>query len=311
MAPYCVVQLKALYPEVVMRWNNCSCLVVLLCCFALTVLGCRREIGKVTIEAVPNHGCAPLRVQLSGTAETQAGINGAFSWTIGNGVLLRGPRLTHTFDTPGTYDISLTVTGEAQTKTRVTTIEVGEAELPGLPGLYVRHECAYRVIKEVGEKKIVQRLGKTLLKDLEQRIEGRKLSTRELFTHPLWRQEHTRTVHRVEHAQFVDLPLEHFPAFGFIVVGENVGKVSLFGILPPPEPAPTQQNQVVTRVVDSWGLENVDPKPHKLIQTRLAENIQHYIPAEKLTEGLYFIEVKREDNARRRISPIALVVSNN
>ncbi|MGQ4809875.1 hypothetical protein NKDENANG_03311 [Candidatus Entotheonellaceae bacterium PAL068K] len=291
-------------------WNTCDCLVALLCCLALSMLGCSREIGEITLEMVPNHGCAPLEVQLRAHAETRAGLKNAFNWTIGKGVQLRGPAVVHTFATPGTYDISLTIAGEKQTKTRGTTIVVNEAELPRVLGLYRQMGCVYQAIKAVQETQIVKRLGKTSLQDLEQRIVGKKLSTRELVTHPLWRREHTHTLSMVDRDQFVDIPLDAFHVLGFVAVGEDLSEAAVFRVRPSPEPAPVSQHQVVTRLVDSWGLENVDPEPQTLRRTRILANAWRYVPAETLTEGLYFLVVRSEDNGRPGISPVALVASN-
>jgi PKD repeat protein len=291
--------------------NHHTCLVVGLCCVAITILGCRPEIGKVTIEMLPNHGCAPLQVQLIGQAETRTDITGTFSWTIGKGKQLHGARVAYTFATPGAYDIALTVRGTQHTKTRVVTIQVGEAELPGAPGLYLQHACAYRALKEVEEQKIIKQLGKTSLEDLEQRIVRRKLSTPELLTHPLWRREHTHTVYTVGHDQFVKVPLDRFHSLGFVIVGEDLPEVSLFRILPSPEPASTQPQHVITRIDDSWGLESVAPEPQALVRTRLAENVLRYVPHAKLPEGLYFIAITSKDKASSGIRPVELVASSN
>jgi PKD repeat protein len=296
--------------------THSSCLVALLCCFAMTVLGCQSEIGEVSIAMVPDHGCVPLKVKLTGKAETPADVSGTFRWTIGKGEQLHGPRVTHTFERSGTYDITLTVVGEKQTKTRVATIQVSEAALPRFPGLYLQQGCAYQAIKKVEEKKLVKRLGKTSLQDLQQRIVGRDLSTRELVTHPLWRREHTHTVYMVHRDQFVDIPLEHFQALGFVAVGEGedvgFGDISLFRILPSPEPVLGQQEQVVTRMVDSWGLDNVAPESLSLIRTRIAGNVMRYVPDGQLTAGLYFMmDVQSEDKGTPGINLVALVASHN
>ncbi len=290
--------------------NLCRCLVVLLCGLAMTVLGCRSEIGEVTIEMVPDNGCVPLTVALMGKAETGAGISGAFSWRIGKAVQLHGPHVAYTFETPGAYDISLTVVGETQTKTQVTTLQVGEAAHPHLPGLYRQQDCVYQAMQEVEEKKRVKRLGKTSLQDLQQRILGRDLSTLELVSHPLWRREHTHTVYTVDRHRFVEISLERFQALGVVAVGEDVGEVSLFRILPSPEPMQGQQDQVVTRVVDSWGLDNVTPERLTLTRTPLADNVVRYVPDEQLTAGLYVMHVQRQDNATRAISPVAIAASH-
>ena len=290
-------------------WTSRSALVALLCCCVLTMLGCRGEIEEIAIDISPLHGCAPLQVQFVGKAVTRADITGTFSWTIGKATHLSGPQVTHTFETPGKYHIALTVTGEQQTKTRATTVEVGKAELPRLPGLYLQQGCSYRALKEVEEQKFVKQLGKTSLEDLEQRIVGRKLSTPELVTHPLWRREHTHTFYLVDRGQFVDVPLAPFQAYGFVVVGEDVGEVTLFRILPGPETA--WPSQVVTRVVDSWELENLSPAAHALRRTRMAAQAHRYVPQEQLQAGLYFIAIKGQDKAMPGLRPIALVASHN
>ncbi len=198
------------YVKVVLMGNNRTRFVVLLLIFVLMVLGCGREIGEVTVGVVPSAGCVPLHVELVGKADVQEGIRPEFRWTIGGDVQLHGPNVQHTFNTPATYAISLTVVGEKHEKTTTASIDVRAAEMPTVPGLYLRQGCAYQAVPSVEVAKEIKQLGKTSLEDLEQRIEGRSLSTLELVTHPLWRREHTHTVHTIARDRFVAVRLMMF-----------------------------------------------------------------------------------------------------
>ena len=271
------------------------CVIVLLTTVAMTVLGCRREFSQVAIEIVPREGCAPLRVELIGTAVVQEGITPKFVWTIGGEVHLEGASVRHTFERPGTYAVALTVSNGQHQKTRRTTMDVRGAELPSRPGLYRRQACAYRALQAVQEITVVKDLGRTSLEDLEKRIVGRALSTAELVTHPLWRRPHTHTIYTVARNQFVELPLEHFHTFGVLAVSEAVQDVSLLRLIPAPEPLSEQQTQVVTRVIDSWGVDSVEPERLGLKRTPIEASAMHYVPLGALESGFYLIDVKSAD----------------
>ena len=293
-------------------WPYRSCLLLVLCCFGMFAYGCRGEIGKTSLEMTPNRGCAPLTVTLRGKADVRSEAPSTLHWTVGKSTQLKGSPVVHTFEHPGTYDITLTVTVEQFTKTRTATIQIGEAEPPNVPGVYVQQGCAYVVLKPVAEHTKVTSFGKTSLEDLQQRIVGRALSTRELVTHPLWRREHTHTVYLVERDQFIDLPVTLFQTRGFVVFGEaDTTEVALFKIVPEAESAPGQSQHIVTRVVDSWGLQSVHPEPQALSRTPQAPNLQRYVPEGNLPEGLYVIDVKSADQTMSGLRPIALVIPNN
>ena len=271
------------------------CVIVLVATVAMTVLGCRREFSQVAIEIVPREGCAPLRVELIGTAVVKEGIRPKFVWTIDNKVHLEGASVRHTFERPGTYAIALTVSAGQHQQIRRTTMDVRGAELPSRPGLYLRQACAYRALQAVQETTVVKELGRTSLEDLEKRIVGRALSTAELVTHPLWRRPHTHTIYTVARKQFVELPLEHFHTFGVLAVGEAVQGVSLLRLIPTPEPLSEQQTQVVTRVIDSWGVDSVEPERLGLKRTPIEASAMHFVPLGTLEPGFYLIDVTSQD----------------
>lgn len=291
-------------------WHYRCGLLLVLCCIGMLASGCGGEIGKMTMEITPNRGCAPLRVTLRGKAEVRRDVPSTLHWTIGTAAPLQGSPVIYTFEHPGVYEIALTVTVAEFTKTRTARLEVGAAEVPGMPGLYVQQGCTYGALKAVVERTKVSSFGKTSLEDLQQRIVGRVLSTRELVTHPLWRREHTHTVYMIDRDQFVDLSLAAFQTHGFVVVGEAEStEAALFKIVPSAEPGPAQR--MVTRVVDSWGLESIHPEPQPLSNTPQAPHVLRYTPQGPLSEGWYFIDVKSPDQAIAGIRPIALVMANN
>lgn len=291
-------------------WANDTRFVALICGLALTVLGCSREISQVKITVVPNTGCAPLHVKLIGEAEVQEGISTDFSWTVGGDVTLQGPTVEYTFDNPGTYNIALTVAGKRQTKTSVATIQVREVELPRTTGIYFLQGCEYQAIEEVEEQKAVKELGRTTLADLEQKIVGRPLATAELVTHPLWRRNHTHTVYTVDRDQFVALPLAAVHSLGFLAVGENVTDVSLSSA-PQAKNDPVNASKVVVRLIDSWDVDNMSPELHALRKEKAGDNAFRYLPNERLTEGLYVIDVKKKDQETPGSRPVSLIVSDN
>lgn len=274
----------------------------------MAMLGCGHEIGDVGVEATSTQGCIPMQVELVGQAQVQEDVRATYQWVIGDGVELHGERVTHTFTVPGTYEVALTVAGEKQRKTATTTIDVREAELPSLPGLYLRRGCQYQTLPQVAVKPVVRNLGKTSLKDLEKYVVGRPLSTSELVTHPLWRRDHTHTIHTVARSQFIRIDLMQFLTLGFVAIGEEVNRVALFRVLPSSEPSPDQNAAVVTQVIDSWGIENVGPDVKALRNQQVAPQVFHYMPEEKLPAGLYWIDFQIEGRATSGISPIELVV---
>lgn len=291
-------------------WTSRTGTVALIGCLAFTMMGCNRDIGEVRLRAVPDAGCAPLRVELIGEASVKEGLRVDFRWTIAPEMVLQGPRVEHTFDTPGRHSISLTVVGEKEQTTKTLTITVKNAELPSAAGLYVLTQCTYKPLTEVEEEKMVKELGRTTLEDLQKKIVGRPLATAELVTHPLWRREHTHTVYMMDRKQFVALPLAHFNTHGFVAIGEEWDQIALFS-MPQATPALSYEVNLVTRLIDNWGINNITPEQHTLQRERVADNAFRYTPDTPLSVGLYFIDVKRKGNDVSRISPIALADAAN
>jgi PKD repeat protein len=291
-------------------WISRMGTVTLIGCLALTMMGCNREIDEVRLRAVPDAGCAPLHVELIGEASVKQGLSVDFHWTIAPAIKLQGPRVEHTFDAPGRYSILLTVVGEKEQTTKTLTVTVKNAELPSAAGLYVLTQCTYKPLSEVEEEKMVKELGRTTLEDLEKKIVGRPLATAELVTHPLWRREHTHAVYMVDREQFVSLPLARFNTHGFVAIGEEWEQIALFS-LPQATPALSYEVNLVTRLIDNWGINNISPEQHQLQRERVADNAFRYIPDMPLTVGRYFIDVKRKGNDVSRISPIALADAAN
>jgi hypothetical protein len=291
-------------------WTSRTGTVALIGCLALTMMGCNREIGEVRLRAVPDAGCAPLHVELIGEASVRQGLSVDFRWTITPEIVLQGPRVEHTFDAPGRHNISLTVVGETTQTTKTLTITVKNAALPSAAGLYVLTQCTYKPLSEVEEEKMVKELGRTTLEDLEKKIVGRPLATAELVTHPLWRREHTHAVYMVDREQFVSLPLARFNTHGFVAIGEEWEQIALFS-MPQATPALSYEVNLVTRLIDNWGINNISPEQHQLQRERVADNAFRYIPDMPLTVGRYFIDVKRKGNDVSRISPIALADAAN
>jgi PKD repeat protein len=298
------------YLEMLSMQTSLTGFVALIGCLTLTMAGCDRDISEVQLQVVPNAGCAPLHVELIGKARVKQGLKVDFRWTIAPETVLQGQQAEHTFDAPGKHHIMLTVVGESAQKTKTTTITVRQAEFPTVAGLYILTQCTYEPLAEVEEEKMVKELGRTTLEDLEKNIVGRPLATSELVTHPLWRREHTHTVYMVAREQFVSLPREHFNAHGFVAVGEGFDQVALFS-MPQATSVPNYEVKIVTRLIDNWGINNINPEQHKLQRERLADNVFRYVPDIHLSGGRYFIDVKRKGKDTSRISPIALADSGN
>jgi hypothetical protein len=292
-------------------WIDCARFVTLIGCVVIGLFGCEREIRDLTLTTVPAQGCIPLQVELIGTANIQNGANTDFRWKIGNAVELRGPQVRYTFTVPGRHEAALTVRSGEHRKTKTTTIEVREATLPPVPGLYLRSGCTYQELPQVVERSVVKDLGKTSLQDLEQRIVGRPLSTSELVTHPLWRRPHTHDLYTLQRDQFVTIPLSRLQSLGFVLVGKEVSDATLFQVLTSPEPERDDVHAVVTRMIDSWGIEDVTPKAQPLRSTEIAPHVSHYMPDGTLTEGLYFIDFKTQGKDTPGISPVALSATAN
>lgn len=290
-------------------WNSWCRYVVLLCCLGLVGLGCQQQAPQIVIEMVPHQGCAPLQVELIANLASSGESQATFHWRIADRVDMQGQRVRHTFASAGVYAVSLTVAADTHTVTRQATLEVGEATLPRLPGLYLQRGCSYHTIPEVTEQQNVEQLGKTSLEDLEQNVVGHTLSTRELLTHPLWRREHTHTLYSIPREQFVKIDLAHFQTHGFAAV--DVKAETLLQRLAETGSETTPTTQIVTRKVDSWGLDDVLPMPLRLNSTRVTPTVLRYVPATRLSAGLYLIHVKSGDTGSEQIRPVALVGSQN
>jgi hypothetical protein len=216
-------------------------------------------------------------------------------------------RVQYTFSQPGTYDIGFTVASAQEERSQTAVLKVNEAALPHEPGVYRRLDCGYQALAAGSEQTQTTALGKTSLADLEN-IMGRKLSTPELVTHPLWRREHTHTTYTMARDQFGEIALAHFQQFGFITVGNYVGEAMLFKIAPNPEPK--QPDKIVTRMIDSWGKVSVEPQMQALERTELTPEIAHYVPRDALASGLYLISVELGEGERPALYPMALAASD-
>ncbi|WP_218673869.1 PKD domain-containing protein [Candidatus Entotheonella palauensis] len=270
----------------------------------MMIVGCQQDISEVRIEMDPDQGCAPLRVSLVGAATVRDGADVGYRWNVNGEVLTNSNRVQYAFRRPGAYDIVFTVTSEQEERSETAVLNVREATLPNEPGVYRRLDCGYQALAVGSEQTQTVSLGKTSLEDLE-KIMGRKLSTPELVLHPLWRREHTHTTHTIERSQFGEMALDHFQQLGFITVGKALGEAALFKIAPAPEPKPPAQ--IVSRMIDSWGKESVEPQTQALERTELTPEIAHYLPRDALTAGFYFISVQPGEDAPPVIRPIALV----
>jgi len=285
--------------------NHTTCITLISCC-ALTILACNGDITEVRLKIVPDTGCVPLHVEFTGEAKTKESLNVQFRWLIAPEVMLHGPRVEYTFEVPGKYDISLLVLGEKQKKTKTATIVVKNAALPHYTGIFVLQQCTYHPLKEVEEQLRVKELGRTTLEDLETKIVGRPLATSELVTHPLWRREHTYTIYTVDREQFVPLSVERFNTRGFLIIGEELSQVVLLGI--PSSPVdPPHEDQVVSRLIDSWNIASVSPKSYPLKRERVADRAFRYTPVTPVIAGLYMIDFQRQDNQTGHFSPVDLV----
>jgi len=283
----------------------CARIVILIASLML-MTGCEQDVSQVRIKMQPDEGCAPLKVSLMGTATVRAGVEVGYRWTVNGEVLQDSNQVAYTFRRPGTYEIAFTVTREQQEQSQTALLTVSEAILPNEPGVYRRLDCGYQALAVGSEQTQTASLGKTTLEDLE-RIMGRKLSTPELVLHPLWRREHTHTTYTIEREQFDEIALDHFQQLGFLTVGKDFGEAALFKIAPNPEPK--QPDNIVTRMIDSWGKESVGPAAQALERAELTPEIAHYVPLEALTAGLYLISVQPDEDAPPATHPMSLVAA--
>ena len=84
--------------------------------------------------------CTNQTVRFDGSNSTDAdGAVNAFSWNFGDGSSGGGERPTHVFERPGTYTVTLTITGDARgacgaldtAETIVTVVEAPRVEIVG------------------------------------------------------------------------------------------------------------------------------------------------------------------------------------
>lgn len=100
-------------------------------------------------------------------------------------------------------------------------------------------------------------------------------------------------------------------SLGFVLVGEEVRDAALFQVLTSPEPERDAADAVVTRMIDSWGIDDVTPKAQPLRSTEIAPHVLHYMPDGPLTEGLYLIDFKSQGEDTPGVSPVALSATAN
>jgi PKD repeat protein len=94
-------------------------------------------VGLVDFVADRTSGADPLTVQFT---DTSAVAGTAYAWNFGTGEGTgSGATVTHTYNTPGTYTVSLTVTyptgGVTETKTNYITVDPGLCPVPQLTGV--------------------------------------------------------------------------------------------------------------------------------------------------------------------------------
>jgi hypothetical protein len=77
------------------------------------------------------------------------------------------------------------------------------------------------------------------------------------------------------------------------------------------EPERDNDDTVVTRLIDSWGIDDVKPRAQPLRSTEMAPHVSHYVPDGTLQEGLYFIDYKTQGKDTPGISPVALIAATN
>ena len=99
-------------------------------------------------------------------------------------------------------------------------------------------------------------------------------------------------------------PLERFHAFGVLAVGETVQDVTLLRLIPTPEADSVKQTRVVTRVMDSWGIDTVEPERLDLKRIAIEAHAVQYMPTDTLEPGLYLIEVRAEEEDDRRAESV-------
>ncbi len=102
---------------------------------SVTQLVNQAPVARITADQT--EGTAPLAVQFDGSGSSDPdGSIVSYQWNFGNGLTAKGPAASTTYDTPGTYDATLTVTdnsGATNTATMVITVSSSTPQ----PSVYV------------------------------------------------------------------------------------------------------------------------------------------------------------------------------
>ena len=97
----------------------------------LFLAGCGNQSPTATFIASPSSGPAPLTVSFDASGSSDPdGYIVSFSWNFGDGTQGTGEFIVHTYENPGTYTVTLTVTDDAGAKdTASRTIHASQAPL--------------------------------------------------------------------------------------------------------------------------------------------------------------------------------------
>tara|TARA_B100000949_G_C14288169_1_gene455509 strand:- start:4605 stop:7619 length:3015 start_codon:yes stop_codon:yes gene_type:complete len=98
----------------------------------ITVNERQNEAPTARLSASPTSGEAPLDVQFKGSDSSDDDEIETYTWDFKDGSTATSPNPSHTFDNPGTYQVSLTVKdSDGSTDTKTITIEVSEKASSG------------------------------------------------------------------------------------------------------------------------------------------------------------------------------------
>lgn len=98
----------------------------------LVGLGCNQanevnEPPSVGFTFTPDSPSVGTQVEFSAQAtDPRGGTVESYEWTFGDGGEASGPRVTHTYDTAGNYDVTVTVTdngGRTDSQTKTVTVQ--------------------------------------------------------------------------------------------------------------------------------------------------------------------------------------------
>ncbi|NOY44642.1 MAG: PKD domain-containing protein [Deltaproteobacteria bacterium] len=99
---------------------------------SVTVVVQDRPPSIASVRVEPGSGIAPLDVTATAAATDDGEVAG-YAWYLDGEALGTGPTLTHTFDTPGTYTLKVTVTDDAgQTSSDEVTVYVLDPDAAGI-----------------------------------------------------------------------------------------------------------------------------------------------------------------------------------